>query len=268
MSTKSFTGTYCLVLDPIAKTKQIPDTIVDGEAGQIKLASNAMITTEADTQEQLSITKMAALFSAHVASGWLPFGNTEAEFENGTRLPITVGVRMLKVDKFEINGNIYGKTAKILLALDADTISFLMRALELESDRRNELAALNALLGLDLHLSRIVPQRQFWSWGARIALLDFLHLLSSDSFRRLKGLSKLRDALAHGDWTSESVGDSLNVLLEGGREKWLHNGRISTPATRKVIKETISAMDDLVQSKERLGQLLAQIIEPTEVDKV
>jgi len=68
----------------------MPNVSVEGETGKVELASNGIIKTEAATQERLVLTKMAGIFAARLASGWLPFEYTVAEFENGTRLPVNI----------------------------------------------------------------------------------------------------------------------------------------------------------------------------------
>jgi hypothetical protein len=269
MSTKSYKGNYDIKLEAKVKTKLFPEVSVQGETGKVFLNSKGTISIEATGANRGSLVsaKIAGIFSARVATGlWLPFLTVDSEFENGVRLPIEITL-MVYPDKVEIDADKFQRIAKVLLDVDPDVSPFMMRALELQSDR-NELAALNALLGLDLQLARMVPE--FWGLGARRNLLEFLKVLSTNSASRLRNLCSLRDVLAHGDWTSKKLGDRLNDLLQGGREMWLHEGRISTQATRRVIEETVTALGDLIQCKSRLKVLHQKIAEfgtqPTVLD--
>lgn len=259
MSVKSYTGVYDIVLEDKVKTKIFPNVTVEGRNGKVVLSSKGKISTEATglSRKCLSSPKVAGIFAARVATGlWFPFnGLHEEEYENGARLPIEVTLTLYP-DKVEIDAEKFETTARVLLDVDADVSLFLMRALELQMER-NELAVLNALLGLDLQLARIVPE--FSSWDGRRRFLSLLNVLSLEAINRLKNLSKLRNTLAHGNWTNEKVGNQLNDLLQGGREKWLIQGRMSTLAARKVIEETVAALRELIQCKGRLETLREEI---------
>ncbi len=170
----------------------------------------------------------------------------ESILEDG-QLPRQSGIIVVEAHKLgtEIDVETFRNTMCTLLAIDSDSLLFLIRAFELQGNM-NELAILNAMFGLNLQLSRLVPQPQFRNWSGKTALLDFLKLLPSDSIKRLKTLGRLRDVLAHGDWTNPSVGDRLNDLLEGGRDRWLiSRTRVSSEATRLVIEQILRAFDDL-----------------------
>lgn len=81
----------------------------------------------------------------------------------------------------------------------------------------------------------------------KISLLEFLgeNVIAAVTIERLRILFRLRNLLAHGNWKHEHIGDELNNLLQGGRMKWLTNGRLSHEASGKVLFQIIEALGDL-----------------------
>ena len=269
MKSKKYVATYKLERD--VDNLKIPNVTISQETGIVELSPSG-IKIAADGLNELRSLQFAARIATVYASEWRGLTLKQESILEDGQLPRQSGIIVVEAHKLgtEIDVETFRNTMCTLLAIDSDSLLFLIRAFELQGNM-NELAILNAMFGLDLQLSRLVPQPQFRNWSGKTALLDFLKLLPSDSIKRLKTLGRLRDVLAHGDWTNPSVGDRLNDLLEGGRDRWLiSRTRVSSEATRLVIEQILRAFDDLTRSRKPLEALIKQInkasLNPTQID--
>jgi hypothetical protein len=256
-NSKSYTGEYKLVEDSISHKFIIPTLVVTENSECVELTQSG-IKTKTNSPERLLSMRLAAVLSVRCASHWTALRfDYVAEREDGKDLPRRIFGDIV-MSPIRVDERKYRKTLRILLALDRASLLFLLRASEMLS-KSPELAVLAALFALEVELGRIVPQRM--SIAAKVSCLEFAGLASIEALTRLRRLNNLRNQLAHGNWGYDNLGNSLAKLLGGKPEDWLkkETARIKGEGARQVLHEVVTALGDLLQSREMLEQVRAEL---------
>jgi hypothetical protein len=254
---KRYTGEYKLKEeDPtIAPEIKIPTiTVTTQKSEVVELTQNGIKTkTHSESRERLNAVYFAAIISVRHASHWrnLRF-DVSSETEDDKPLPrrFVGGVSLIQV---YVDAVQYQETLTTLLAMDSNSLSFLMQASEL-LDERAELSILAALFALELELNHVVPQRL--TLAGKISCLEFAGATPTEAITKLRCLNNLRNQLAHGKWSRDNLGKSLVKLLGRRTENWLMGDTawIKPEAARRILDEVIKALTELHESEVKLRQ--------------
>jgi len=188
------------------------DIIIEDGQSRIEILRDGHVKIYAEDREKLRKLELVVRVSIGRTTGWSGFSlrlldsvdlqtNEKVSYLEQAGKPIHYNLLQAKLDQ----------TARGLVRVDSQTI--LLLACSTEGPMDNEPSVLVALTALELKLNEIVPERKL-NVASKIAVLEYLDLMSQEDINSLKDLFNLRNKLAHGKWTKKEIGAVVQRLLE------------------------------------------------------
>jgi len=235
---------------------------LDGSS-KISISQDGKVEIFAENEEKLSELNLITEISLRRASKWNKFylrKIDEIDLQTGQKVQPKFYMTTWSYS-FTIEKDEFENTVRELRTASLESLLFLMRSTDLLG-KYSELSAISALLALELELSKVVPEidNKFQEISAKLAVLEYLQVLSEEQLKKLGNLNRLRNALAHGDWQGEKIRNILNDLLKGDPSAWATPfGRMNHEASARVVEETIRSLELLSACRTRVNEALKEL---------